>query len=85
MIVLLFIIGSLMIGFLHLIIPLCVVKSKQIFIKKSTIWLIAIAGGLLGFIVCAIMQEEFRGLAGILQSAFWTFINYLILKKKCYV
>ena len=83
MIWLLLLIGLLFISFIHLIIPICVaVGGKQR--KKSSLWWISIAGGLLGFIVCALMQEEFRGLAGIIQSAFWTIISFLILKKRCF-
>ena len=83
MVYLLLLIGLLFISFIHLIVPICFAvggKSR----KKSTLWLIAITGGLIGFIVCFIMQEEFRGLAGIIQSAFWTVIAYFILKKRCF-
>ena len=81
---LLFSIGLAFVTFIHLIIPISVAKSKKTFTKKSTLWLIASAGGLLGFIICAIMVAVFRGPTGIIQSAFWTIINYFILKKKCY-
>lgn len=85
MIVVLFIIGLAMISFLHLIIPIIVIKKTPIITEKKTVWLWALAGGLLGFIVCAIMVEQFRGLAGIVQSAFWVVVDYFIIKKKCYV
>jgi hypothetical protein len=80
---LLFFLGLLIISFLHLIIPICFAAGRKQR-KKSTLWLLALAGGLFGFVICFIMQEEFRGLAGILQSAFWTVIAYFILKKRCY-
>lgn len=82
MVYLLFLIGLLFISFLHLIVPICFAAGGKKR-KKSTLWLIAIAGGLVGFVVCFIMQEQFRGLAGFIQSAFWTVIAYFILKKRC--
>ena len=81
---LLFLIGLTIVVFVHLIVTILVVTSKKTFVKKLPLWLIAIAGGLLGFILCAIVQEEFRGGVGAIQSAFWVIMNYLILKKKCY-
>jgi hypothetical protein len=84
MIWLLLILGILTIGFLHLIIPVCVAISRKP-LKKSGLWLIAAIGGLVGFVICAILQEEFRGVAGLIQSAFWTLISFFILKKRCYV
>ncbi len=83
MVYLLLLIGWLFISFIHLIIPICFATGGKKR-KKSTLWVIAIAGGLVGFVVCFIMQEEFRGMAGVIQSAFWTVIAYLILKKRCY-
>lgn len=75
------IIGLLFISFIHLIIPICFARSKKTF-KRGTLWLIALMGGMVGFIVCTI-SEEFRGLLGVLQSAFWTVIGYFILSAKC--
>ena len=83
MIWLLLLIGLLFISFVHLIVPICVAAVGKPH-KKSSLWWIAIAGGLIGFVVCALMQEEFRGLAGIIQSTFWTIISFFILKKRCF-
>lgn len=83
MLYLLLLIGLLAIAFLHLIVPICFAAGGKKR-KKSALWLIAIIGGLIGFVVCFIMQEQFRGLLGIIQSAFWTVIAYFILKKRCY-
>lgn len=79
----LLIIGLLFIAFIHLIIPICVAKSGKP-LKKSTMWLIAAIGGLVGFLVCGLMQVPFRGILGLLQSAFWTVISFFILKKRCH-
>ncbi len=81
---LLLILGLLFVSFMHLIVPICVAISERP-LKKSGLWLVALVGGLIGFVVCAIMQEEFRGMTGVVQSAFWTVISFFILKKRCYV
>jgi hypothetical protein len=80
-----FVIGSVAVIISHLIIPIIVIRKDPIITKKSTLWLLALASGLLGFIICAFLAEGFRGISGIIQSAFWVIVDYFIIKKKCYV
>ena len=81
-VMLLFIIGFLIMAFAHLVIPICFAISRKRF-PEIILWLIAAGGALLGFIVCALLAEQFRGALGVINSAFWLIIGYVILKIFC--
>lgn len=81
MIALLFIIGLLFDAFFHLIVPICfAVQGKQR--KTSQIWLIALAGALLGYVACLLMGV-FEGATAFVNSAIFVPIGFLILYVKC--
>lgn len=79
---LLFIIGLLVVAFLHLIIAICVAKSKKTY-PKTILWLIAIGSSLLGYIMITVILPAFDWFTGIVVSGIFIVINYFILKKKC--
>jgi hypothetical protein len=66
----------------HLFIPWIVAADGKPR-KTSNMWLFAIIGGVVGFILCALLVGQFRGFAGLLQSTFWTVIGFFIIRKKC--
>ena len=65
----------------HLIIPIIVVKRRLTY-QDKTLWLIALAGGLLGYVVMALLAQMVT-LQGVYLSAMFTLIGYLILDKHC--
>lgn len=78
----LFTLGLIIIAFMHLIIPICVAKSKKPYSKKI-LWLIAIGSGVLGYIMITVVFPTFDFLSGAVLSGIFTVIAYFILKKYC--
>lgn len=77
-------IGIFTIASAHLLVPWIVAATKKP-LKTSTMWLFATIGGVVGFILCALIDGEgnFLNVLGILQSVFWTVIGFFIIRKKC--
>ena len=82
MYILLFLLGLLLDGIFHLIIPFFVVRSGKQY-PNNTLWLIALGGGLLGMIIVAILGVNFTIFAAILNSGLWVLVGYTILYRKC--
>lgn len=83
--ILLLVLGLAIIVLAHLAIPLYLIKKGKAYTYSTKeMWIASLVGGLLGFVVCAVLTDEFRGFLGILQSGFWTLVNYTILYRKSY-
>lgn len=84
---LLLILGFAIIAFLHLFVPILVAAwySDRKPLKPYAVLLIAAIGGVVGFFITGLSAVELRGTAGLIQSAFWTMVCFLILKKKGFV
>lgn len=76
--------GILLTASAHLLIPWGVAAFEKP-LKTSTMWLFAILGGILGFILCNLVDGEgnFMNVFGALYSAFWTVIGFFVIRKKC--
>ena len=76
------IIGVATIAFLHLVIPICFSRPSKIR-STSSMWWIAAAGGLLGYVLCSILTEgDYTGLGSFFWSGFFTLVGYTILHRK---